>query len=109
VSNTTEQAQRKFDLRRLTGPFDIVGDVHGCLAELFELAGKLGYVEDARAGLVHPDGRSLVFVGDLGDRGPDSAGTFALAMKMVEHGNALYTPGTTATSLCATWTAATCS
>jgi protein phosphatase len=35
----------------------------------------------------------LCFLGDLGDRGPANAATFALAMRMVEHGTALYTPG----------------
>jgi protein phosphatase len=27
-----------------TGPFDIIGDVHGCYVELCELLGKLGYI-----------------------------------------------------------------
>lgn len=48
---------------------DIVGDVHGCDAELVELLGRLGY-GDERAGFRAPPGRQLVFVGDLIDRGP---------------------------------------
>jgi protein phosphatase len=28
------------------GPFDIIGDVHGCFDELVELLGKLGYTQD---------------------------------------------------------------
>jgi protein phosphatase len=51
------------------GPFDIVGDVHGCCDELERLLGDLGYVQtDGAYG--HPGGRKAVFVGDLVDRGP---------------------------------------
>jgi protein phosphatase len=53
------------DRRAETGPFDIVGDVHGCFEELRALVDALGYVDG-----VHPEGRRLVFVGDLVDRGP---------------------------------------
>ena len=52
------------------GPLDIVGDVHGELTALISLLNVLGYSADG----VHPDGRKLVFVGDLTDRGPDSPG-----------------------------------
>ncbi|MDQ3403411.1 MAG: AAA family ATPase, partial [Actinomycetota bacterium] len=31
------------DLRTQGGPFDVIGDVHGCRAELEELLGELGY------------------------------------------------------------------
>ena len=31
------------DLRAEPGPFDVIGDVHGCFAELTELLGTLGY------------------------------------------------------------------
>src|SRR3712207_8860309 len=60
-----------------TGPFDVIGDVHGCRAELEELLGALGYDlrrdELGRAvDAEHPAGRRAVFVGDLVDRGPDS-------------------------------------
>jgi hypothetical protein len=50
------------------GPIDIVGDVHGELDALTTLRQRLGYDDRGR----HPQGRRLVFVGDLGDRGPDS-------------------------------------
>lgn len=57
--------------------FDIIGDVHGCADELAELIAKLGYrigwiggVEGEGSSYVHPDGRKLVFVGDITDRGP---------------------------------------
>ncbi|WP_431041714.1 polynucleotide kinase-phosphatase [Streptomyces sp. P1-3] len=81
--------ERRFnDLRHLTGPFDIIGDIHGCRAELEALLGKLGYVDG-----VHPEGRTAVFVGDLVDRGPDSPGVLRLVMGMVAAGNALCVPG----------------
>jgi hypothetical protein len=49
------------------GPVDIVADVHGEMEALERLLAHLGY----RHG-VHPEGRRLVFLGDLTDRGPDS-------------------------------------
>ncbi|MFB6615857.1 polynucleotide kinase-phosphatase [Streptomyces sp. NPDC056367] len=76
------------DLTHLTGPFDIVGDIHGCSSELETLLAKLGY-EDG----VHPEGRTAVFVGDLVDRGPDSPGVLRRVMGMVKSGNALCVPG----------------
>ncbi|MBI5779968.1 MAG: polynucleotide kinase-phosphatase [Planctomycetes bacterium] len=55
--------------RNESGPFDIIGDVHGCYDELIELVEKLGYRQEN--GLYkHPDNRKLIFVGDLTDRGP---------------------------------------
>ncbi|WP_329024317.1 polynucleotide kinase-phosphatase [Streptomyces sp. NBC_00690] len=80
--------RRYNDLRHLTGPFDIVGDIHGCSSELDTLLGKLGYVDG-----VHPEGRTAVFVGDLVDRGPDSPGVLRRVMAMVASGNALCVPG----------------
>ena len=50
------------------GPLDIIGDVHGEWAALQALLHHLGYDEQGR----HPQGRKLVFVGDLCDRGQDS-------------------------------------
>lgn len=76
------------DLTHLTGPFDIIGDIHGCAAELESLLGKLGY-EDG----THPSGRTAVFVGDLVDRGPDSPGVLRRVMSMVGSGSALCVPG----------------
>ncbi|MFI6287585.1 polynucleotide kinase-phosphatase [Streptomyces sp. NPDC051018] len=81
--------ERRFnDLRHLTGPFDIIGDVHGCSSELETLLTRLGY-EDG----VHPGGRTAVFVGDLVDRGPDSPGVLRRVMAMVASGDALCVPG----------------
>lgn len=76
------------DLTHLTGPFDIIGDIHGCSSELETLLAKLGYEDGA-----HPEGRTAVFVGDLVDRGPDSPGVLRRVMGMVGSGNALCVPG----------------
>jgi polynucleotide kinase-phosphatase len=76
------------DKTELTGPFDIIGDVHGCRAELETLLRELGW-----EGLKHPEGRTAVFVGDLVDRGPDSPGVLRLVMDMVEAGTAVCVAG----------------
>ncbi|MFJ5262061.1 polynucleotide kinase-phosphatase [Streptomyces sp. NPDC088387] len=89
VENATVVTEKRFnDLTHLTGPFDIIGDVHGCASELESLLGALGYADG-----VHPDGRTAVFVGDLVDRGPDSPGVLRRVMAMVKSGNALCVPG----------------
>ena len=66
------------------GPLDIVGDVHGEIDPLRSLMGYLGYNEDG----LHPDGRRLVFVGDLTDRGPDSPAVVNLVQRLIESGRA---------------------
>ncbi|PTA66817.1 polynucleotide kinase-phosphatase [Deinococcus arcticus] len=78
--------------KHLHGPFDFIGDVHGCLNELRELLQKLGYVLEGDHA-TPPPGRTAVFVGDLVDRGPDSAGVLRLVMNMVASGAALCVPG----------------
>ncbi|MFF8939957.1 polynucleotide kinase-phosphatase [Streptomyces paradoxus] len=89
IEHATIVTEKRFnDLTHLTGPFDIIGDIHGCAAELEALLGKLGYVDG-----VHPEGRTAVFVGDLVDRGPDSPGVLRRVMAMVKSGNALCVPG----------------
>ncbi|TMR06458.1 polynucleotide kinase-phosphatase [Actinomadura soli] len=86
------------DRRELAGPFDILGDVHGCRAELEDLLSGLGYEIDRdpqglAVGANHPGRRTAVFVGDLVDRGPDSPGVLRLVMGMVAAGNALCVSG----------------
>ncbi|MFB0615544.1 polynucleotide kinase-phosphatase [Streptomyces sp. AGS-58] len=89
AENATVVTEKRFnDLTHLTGPFDIIGDVHGCSAELESLLAELGYADG-----VHPGGRTAVFVGDLVDRGPDSPGVLRRVMSMVRSGNALCVPG----------------
>ncbi|WP_316255777.1 AAA family ATPase [Arthrobacter sp. A2-55] len=86
------------DFRHDSGPFDVIGDVHGCLGELRTLLGRLGYqLEHDSQGraidAVHPEGRKAVFLGDLVDRGPESPGVLRLVMGMVARGNARAVPG----------------
>lgn len=66
------------------GPLDIVGDVHGELDALLALLAVAGYDEQGR----HPDGRHLVFLGDLVDRGPDSPGVVRLVRRLIDGGRA---------------------
>ena len=85
------------DLRHEPGPFDVIGDVHGCRAELELLLTQLGYQlerDDAGrpVGARHPD-RRAIFVGDLVDRGPDTPGVLRLVMGMVKDGTALCVSG----------------
>ena len=85
------------DLRHEAGPFDVIGDVHGCRAELEQLLTELGYViERDPAGRPvnarHPD-RRAVFTGDLVDRGPDTPGVLRLVMGMVAAGTAFCVAG----------------
>ncbi|MCL1914672.1 MAG: polynucleotide kinase-phosphatase [Eubacteriaceae bacterium] len=72
-----------------TGPFDIIGDIHGCYDELCELLGKLGYSVDAgNFSAIPPIGRKAVFLGDLCDRGPQNAEALRLVMGMASAGDA---------------------
>jgi polynucleotide kinase-phosphatase len=84
------------------GPFDIIGDVHGCCDELEELLAQLGYQRDPAAehdplwGAViyrHPEGRQAVFVGDLVDRGPRILDVVRIVRNMLVAGSALCVPG----------------
>jgi polynucleotide kinase-phosphatase len=75
------------------GPFDIIGDVHGCCDELENLFQQLGYVRNGDAAWAHPAGRKAIFVGDLVDRGPRSVDTLKTVMAMSAAGTALCVPG----------------
>lgn len=88
------------DRRSDPGPFDIIGDVHGCYDELVELLDRLGYqVDPDGTDAAHPDGRRAFFVGDLVDRGPAVAAVLRLAMGMVGAGHAVAIPGNHETKL----------
>lgn len=67
------------------GALDIVGDVHGEWLALQNLLRHLGYDGEGN----HPQGRKLVFVGDLCDRGPESPAVLAWFKRAYEAGNAL--------------------
>lgn len=78
------------------GPFDIIGDVHGCFDELCDLIRKLGYgvaENDGQFSLTAPAGRKLVFVGDLVDRGPQTPNVLRFVSQMVASGQAFCVPG----------------
>ncbi|HLJ88456.1 MAG TPA: polynucleotide kinase-phosphatase, partial [Candidatus Angelobacter sp.] len=90
------------NLRHEHGPFDIIGDVHGCYEELVALLQSLGYrIEHKSEGSEGPEGpdvtvpagRRAIFVGDLVDRGPGIPDVLRLVMKMVQQGQALCVPG----------------
>jgi len=92
----SHRAPAEFARRSLCGPFDVIGDVHGCLEELLELMARLGYRVRRQAGdfaVTPPGERKLAFVGDLVDRGPATPGALRLAMKMVRAGQAYCVPG----------------
>ena len=91
---TIERQPLWSDRRNDHGPFDIIGDIHGCFDELRELLDRLGYqVAPDGAGAHHPGGRRAFFVGDLVDRGPATPAVLRLAMGMVDAGDALCIPG----------------
>ena len=82
------------NLKHERGPFDIIGDVHGCFDELVELLQQLGHSVDQTSFTVAPvGGRKLVFVGDLVDRGPKVPQVLKLVMNAVASGVALCVPG----------------
>jgi protein phosphatase len=100
---TVERVPLYSDKRHEHGPFDIIGDVHGCCDELQALLRELGYEITAVAaggpGFVsgpvyaHPQGRKAIFVGDLVDRGPRILDTVRIVHNMVATGTALCVPG----------------
>jgi protein phosphatase len=98
IANATVTRTKLYnDLRHDAGPFDVIGDVHGCRAELEALLAKLGYEIRTDAGGrptgAHHPGRRAIFVGDLVDRGPDTPGVLRLVMGMVAAGDGLCVPG----------------
>ncbi|MDR0838908.1 MAG: AAA family ATPase, partial [Oscillospiraceae bacterium] len=82
------------DKKSERGPFDIIGDVHGCFDELAEMLQKLGYAVDAENfAAAPPEGRRAVFLGDLCDRGPGNVEVLRLVMNMCASGAAYCVPG----------------
>jgi protein phosphatase len=96
---TIEIPSSAFDGRDRAGPFDIIGDIHGCASELEALLVRLGYGVAWGDGpgrpvrVTAPAGRLAVFVGDIVDRGPRSPDALRIVMSMVEAGTALAVPG----------------
>ena len=79
------------------GPFDIIGDIHGCFDELVQLLKELGYEistqSDGETIVEPPQGRKAIFVGDFVDRGPKVAEVLRLVMGMQKTGAAICVPG----------------
>ncbi len=79
------------------GPFDIIGDIHGCFDELVELLKELGYEistqPDGETIVKPPEGRKAIFVGDFVDRGPKVSEVLRLVMRMQKADAAICVPG----------------
>ncbi len=78
------------DKRDDAGPFDIIGDIHGCATELEQLLTQLGYAVawsqdrgERAVTVTPPEGRKAVFLGDLVDRGPNAPDVLRMVMSMV--------------------------
>lgn len=74
--------------KQLEGPFDIIGDIHGCASELEKLLRKLGYGPQG-----HPEKRKVIFLGDITDRGPRNLDAYEIVSRMVSQGSALCVVG----------------
>lgn len=82
------------DKSSLHGPFDIIGDVHGCYDELCKLLRSLSYqVQEDQHMAIPPQGRKAIFLGDLCDRGPASVPVLRMVMNMCAADHALCVPG----------------
>lgn len=95
------------NMRHELGPFDLIGDIHGCFEETRELLGILGYSIEESSGysfgtgykVKHPQDRKLVLLGDLVDRGPAVPAVLRLAMSIVEDKVGFCVPGNHDTKL----------
>jgi protein phosphatase len=102
IAGVTIERQPLWNNRKYEhGPFDIIGDIHGCFDELEQLLTKMDYQitrtgktgRDDQFEVIPPDGRKAVFLGDLVDRGPGTPDVLKLVMSMVANGSALCVPG----------------
>ena len=98
VGSTSVERQPLWpNLRDEQGPFDIIGDIHGCFDELVELLKELGYeISTQPSGEIvvePPQGRKAIFVGDFVDRGPKVTEVLRLVMGMQKTGAAICVPG----------------
>lgn len=88
-----ERVELPNNLKHIHGPFDIIGDIHGCFDELIVLLKKLGYEIDDNNNVYHSDNRKLIFLGDLVDRGPKVVEVLKLVFNVVSSKNGYLVPG----------------
>lgn len=82
-NDRSDSVNKKYSLKEalFPSPLDIVGDVHGEIGALQNLLSELGYSESGE----HAEGRHLVFIGNLIDRGPDSPAVLRLVKTLVDN------------------------
>jgi protein phosphatase len=92
------------DKKLISGQFDIIGDIHGCANELEALLEQLGYqikeenkttkesFWDAPT-YYHPEGRKLIFLGDLVDRGERILDTLKIVRNTIVSDNGFCVAG----------------
>ena len=71
--------------------YDLIGDIHGYATELKALLTKMDY-QEIDGVWQHPE-RTVIFLGDFVDRGPEQVETVQIAKAMVEKSNALAVMG----------------
>lgn len=96
ISSPYEAVRMRLDRRNDHGPFDIVGDVHGCAEELMELLESMGHAESGWEAVeptsyhlhvrAHAEGRRVVLLGDLVDRGPHNLAAMLIARRLEDLG-----------------------
>jgi hypothetical protein len=64
--------------------YDVIGDIHGHAGKLTALLRKMGYRHHLGAWR-HPE-RTVIFVGDLIDRGPGHLETIRIVREMLDAG-----------------------
>ena len=66
--------------------YDLIGDIHGQYTRLKRVLKKLGYEE--KKGVYSKVGHKAIFIGDVVDRGANSAKALELVRRMVENDHA---------------------
>ena len=95
-----ERRERNFRILEFReNKFDIIGDVHGCYDELMELVEKLGYVKGDGC-YVHPEGRKLISVGDVADKGWKNLNCLNFWIDQVNNGGAFWVHGNHCNKFC---------